>query len=313
MKTKQKKQKQNTFFFLLLGFSVKTQNFYLFFIYILYFWIWNFVFGFAVPQTLCVVEFSWLFICPFYDAVWNRVERVTTEFDLVSCCVCRVSVNRRLQAGTISVIVWFGQTQALTKNIWHMAICQHQFYLDRRNSKARQLKARNLNDIALDLSKSSTSLSLSTASSNSQSNLSHSGSTLSLNGKMGQTPGTYYFIQWHFSLENQWRQRRHSLHFCLFSFFLSCRVEAEESEAARAARLEIVSALKSRKAAMEEKLKAKIEELKKLCLEEGALSGTLPPEYPLNPGEALPTIRRRVGTSFTLPENLLNKAKSSKV
>lgn len=188
----------------------------------------------------------------------------------------QVSVNRRLQAGTISVIVWFGQTQALTKNIWHMAICQHQFYLDRRNSKARQLKARNLNDIALDLSKSSTSLSLSTASSNSQSNLSHSGSTLSLNGKMGQTP------------------------------------EVEESEAARAARMEIVSALKSRKSAMEEKLKAKIDELKKLCLEEGALSGQLPPEYPLNPGEALPTIRRRVGTSFTLPENLLNKAKSSK-
>lgn len=89
--------------------------------------------------------------------------------------------------------------------------------------------------------------------------------------------------------------------------------ETEESEAARAARMEIVSALKSRKAAMEEKLKAKIEELKKICIEEGALSGQLPPEYPLSPGEALPTIRRRVGTSFTLPENLLNKAKSSKV
>lgn len=64
---------------------------------------------------------------------------------------------------------------------------------------------------------------------------------------------------------------------------------------------------------MEEKLKAKIEELKKLCLEEGALSGQLPPEYPLGAGEAPPTIRRRVGTGFTLPENLLNRAKSSKV
>ena len=77
--------------------------------------------------------------------------------------------------------------------------------------------------------------------------------------------------------------------------------------------MEIVAALKARKGAMEDKLKAKIDELKKLCMEEGGLSGQLPPEYPLSPGEALPTIRRRVGTSFTLPENLLNRAKSSKV
>lgn len=90
-------------------------------------------------------------------------------------------------------------------------------------------------------------------------------------------------------------------------------MEAEESEAARAARLEIVSALKARKTGMDEKLSAKLEELKKLCLQEAQLSGQLPPEYPLLPGEAPPTIRRRVGTSFSLPENLLNKAKSSKV
>ena len=96
-------------------------------------------------------------------------------------------------------------------------------------------------------------------------------------------------------------------------FYRSPDVEAEESEAARAARLEIVSALKSRKMAMDEKLSAKMEELKKLCLQEAQLSGQLPPEYPLLPGEAPPAIRRRVGTSFSLPENLLNKAKSSKV
>ena len=120
--------------------------------------------------------------------------------------------------GSISVIVWFGQTQALTKNIWHMAICQHQFYLDRRpdsfskshhhhhhhhlkvpqqhpqqhpQQQQQQQHPRNLNDIALDLSKSSTSLSLSTASNcssaHSHSNLSHCGSTQTLN-KMGHTP-----------------------------------------------------------------------------------------------------------------------------
>ena len=116
---------------------------------------------------------------------------------------------------------------------------------------------------------------------------------------MGQTPGNLH------NLHNILKRNRLIL--------LYYNLETEESEAARAARMEIVSALKSRKAAMEEKLKAKLEELKKICLEEGALSGQLPPEYPLGPGEAPPTIRRRVGTSFTLPENLLNKAKSSKV
>lgn len=67
------------------------------------------------------------------------------------------------------------------------------------------------------------------------------------------------------------------------------------------------SALKERRDALQEKLKEKTEELRLLCLREGELTGELPPEYPITPGQPPPTVRKRVGTSFTLSENLINK------
>ena len=43
----------------------------------------------------------------------------------------------------------------------------------------------------------------------------------------------------------------------------------------------------------------------------GELTGELPPEIPLDPGEPVPTIRKRVGTEFALSEALLQRMKSS--
>ena len=83
--------------------------------------------------------------------------------------------------------------------------------------------------------------------------------------------------------------------------------ETELTEEARRARQEMVVALKARREALEEKLKEKKSLLKELCLKEGELTGELPPEIPLAPGEPLPVIRRRVGTEFQISESFFTK------
>lgn len=75
----------------------------------------------------------------------------------------------------------------------------------------------------------------------------------------------------------------------------------------------MVASLQSRKDSLEAKIKEKNEELKALCIQEAELTGVLPLETPLEAGESPPVFRRRVGTSFTYPENLINKLKSKEV
>ncbi|CAA9998038.1 unnamed protein product [Nesidiocoris tenuis] len=72
----------------------------------------------------------------------------------------------------------------------------------------------------------------------------------------------------------------------------------------------MVASLQSKKEALEAKIRDKTSELRKLCIEEAELTGVLPVETPLEPGESPPQFRRRVGTAFTYPENLINKLRS---
>ena len=69
----------------------------------------------------------------------------------------------------------------------------------------------------------------------------------------------------------------------------------EQIEEAKRLKVEMLAALKARREALDAKLKEKNSLLKELCIKEGELTGELPPEIPLSPGEPVPTIRKRVG------------------
>ncbi|XP_060516147.1 uncharacterized protein LOC132695721 [Cylas formicarius] len=66
-----------------------------------------------------------------------------------------------------------------------------------------------------------------------------------------------------------------------------------------------LATLQERKKQIEETLSKRNLELRQLCIQEAELTGITPPEMPLEAGETLPPIRRRVGTTYQLNENLL--------
>ncbi|XP_061219171.1 innate immunity activator protein isoform X2 [Neopsephotus bourkii] len=57
--------------------------------------------------------------------------------------------------------------------------------------------------------------------------------------------------------------------------------------------------------ALEARLDGCVQELRRLCLREAELTGTLPREYPLRAGEKPPKVRRRIGAAFKLDETLV--------
>ncbi|XP_066886563.1 FERM domain-containing protein 4A isoform X2 [Kogia breviceps] len=172
----------------------------------------------------------------------------------------RASVTRRTFGHSgIAVHTWYA-CPALIKSIWAMAISQHQFYLDRKQSKSKIHAARSLSEIAIDLTESGTLKTSKLA------NMGSKGKIIS--GSSGSLLSS----------------------------------GSQESDSSQSAKKDMLAALKSRQEALEETLRQRLEELKRLCLREAELTGKLPVEYPLDPGEEPPIVRRRIGTAFKLDE-----------
>ena len=87
------------------------------------------------------------------------------------------------------------------------------------------------------------------------------------------------------------------------------RASAPTTDASVTARLQW---LQQRREALQEKLAFKNNELKNLCLDEAELTGVLPPETPLEPGESPPAFRQRVVNCLSgYPQNLINRLKTN--
>ncbi|XP_016374473.1 FERM domain-containing protein 4B-like [Sinocyclocheilus rhinocerous] len=172
----------------------------------------------------------------------------------------RRTTSRRTfgQSGQV-IYAWYA-SHSLIKTIWVMAISQHQFYLDRKQSKAKITTARSLGDIAMDLTENGAPRNSKLVSMESKDKL-----IMASNGSLVSS-------------------------------------NSGDNEVNEEQKKEKIAELKNKQESIKEILALKEEELKKICLREAELTGVLPKEYPLAPGEKPPTVRRRVGTAFKLDD-----------
>uniref|UniRef100_A0A671NSR9 FERM domain-containing protein 4B-like n=1 Tax=Sinocyclocheilus anshuiensis TaxID=1608454 RepID=A0A671NSR9_9TELE len=172
----------------------------------------------------------------------------------------RRTTSRRTFGQSGQVIYTWYASHSLIKTIWVMAISQHQFYLDRKQSKAKITTARSLGDIAMDLTETGAPRNSKLVSMESKDKL-----IMASNGSLVSS-------------------------------------NSGDNEVNEEQKKEKIAELKNKQESIKEILALKEEELKKICLREAELTGVLPKEYPLAPGEKPPTVRRRVGTAFKLDD-----------
>ncbi|KAG7279233.1 LOW QUALITY PROTEIN: hypothetical protein CRUP_013625 [Coryphaenoides rupestris] len=222
------------------------------------------------PPTLCPLSSPDMYVLPVFQ--WRQLENLyfrEKKFSVEVHDPRRASVTRRTFGHSgIAVHTWYA-CPALIKSIWAMAISQHQFYLDRKQSKSKIHAARSLSEIAIDLTETGTLKTSKLANMGSKGKIicGSSGSLLSSG--------------------------------------------SQESDSSQTAKKDMLAALRARQDALEDTLKLRLEELKKICIREAELTGKLPKEYPLDPGEEAPTVRRKIGTAFKLDEQkILPKGES---
>ncbi|XP_034068089.1 FERM domain-containing protein 4B-like isoform X2 [Gymnodraco acuticeps] len=170
----------------------------------------------------------------------------------------RRTVTKRTFGQTGLVIHTWYASHSLIKTIWVMAISQHQFYLDRKQSKSQMTTTRSSGDIAMDLTEICAPRIIKLSSLENQLIMASNGSLISAG--------------------------------------------SADSEVTDEQKKDKVVDLKNKAKNLQDTLKQKLEELKKICLKEAELTGKLPKEYPLATGEKAPPVRRRVGTEFKLDD-----------
>ncbi|VIO87986.1 Uncharacterized protein BM_BM3169 [Brugia malayi] len=202
----------------------------------------------------------------------------------------QVSISRRSVASSaIQVHAFYCDTNFLCKTIWSTAIALHQFYLDQRTCvSAKRIVS---NDPGVELKQLGEKLCRLISHSSVASSL-PSLNSLSSNGMPSAKVSDGSLVS--LSSLNDIQNR-------------------EKTEEEKQKEVEMYRRLKKRKNELEEKLLAKLDELRELCIKEAEITGELPKEIykTLMPGEEEPKVKRRVGTSFSLSEEVFKRPVNS--